>query len=205
MIGKMDCQERSGILTSQGSQDAMNDSRYKQAIERNLAELQRAILNRSTLVSLGAEGRISHLFLKLIYFALFNDYIAHCIKVFERGSRAASFWYIYRTDRKPLDGYARRNNISVATLEQVSKKLTHLRNKTHFHIDKEGVFDPKAVWLEAGLSGSELSNAVDAVWNMLNDLQTTLGLAPLALPDYNSAIARRVAILVEGGQVSRGL
>src|SRR5712692_7354016 len=99
----------------------MDDSRYKKAIERNLAELQRAILNRTTLVGLKEAGGISHLFLKLVYYALFNDYIAHCVKIFERRRGAASFWYIYHANTKPLDNYARRNNIDFVQLEQVSE------------------------------------------------------------------------------------
>jgi len=144
----------------------MKSQRYERAIERNLAELQRAILNRTTLLGLEDAG-ISHLFLKLAYYALFNDYIAHCIKVFETRKQAASFWYIYRTNQKPIDACAHREKISVKALEKVSEKLQHIRDKTHFHIDTTGVIDPKAVWHQAGLTGKELSAAVDAAWQHL--------------------------------------
>lgn len=67
----------------------MQTQRYERAIGRNLAELQRAILNRTTLLGLEDAG-VSHLFLKLTYYALFNDYIAHCIKVFECCQKSSS-------------------------------------------------------------------------------------------------------------------
>lgn len=153
----------------------MKSQRYEQVIERNLAELQRAILNRTTLFGLEDAG-IRHLFLKLAYYALFNDYIAHCIKVFETRKQAASFWYIYRTNQKPIDTCARREKISVKALEKVSEKLQHIRDKTHFHIDTTGVIDPKAVRHQAGLTGKELSAAVDAACHLLTDLQRLLRL-----------------------------
>jgi len=177
-------------------------SRYERAIQRNLAELQRAIMNRTTLLGLEAAGGISHLFLKLAYYALFNDYVAHCIKVFDRNKQSASFWYVYRTNEKPIAYFARRHKIGIATLEGVSDKLKRIRDKTHFHIDTDGVLDPKVVWREANLSGKELSAAVDAAWEILKHLEMSLQLPETTLPSYDLQVARRVAIAVEEGRLS---
>ncbi len=174
----------------------MQTQRYERAIERNLAELQRAILNRTTLLGLEDAGG-SHLFLKLTYYALFNDYIAHCIKVFECRKQAASFWYIYRSNEKPINAYARRNKISLKALETVSEKLKHIRDKTHFHIDESGVLDSKVIWRDAGLTGRELSDAVDATWSILTHLQQSLGLPEVTLPGYDRALVKRLACLIE--------
>ena len=175
---------------------SVHSQRYERAIERNLAELQRAILNRTTLLGLEDTG-VSRLFLKLTYCALFNDYIAHCIKVFETRKQVTSFWYIYRANQKPIDAYARRKKISIKTLETVSEKLKHIRDKTHFHIDETGVLDSKAVWREAGLKGKELSGAVDAAWDMLTDLQQSLKLPEVILPKYDRILVKRLARLIE--------
>lgn len=180
----------------------MQSPRYKRAIERNLAELQRAILNRTTLLGFEEANSISQLFLKLVYYALFNDYVAHCIKVFDRNRQSASFWYIHRTNQKPITAYARRHKISIAALARVSNKLKRIRDLTHFHIDTEGVLDPKAVWREADLSGKELSNAVDAAWTILRHLGSSVGLPGLTLEDYDGQVARRVAIAVEEGRMN---
>lgn len=178
-------------------------SRYERAIERNLAELQRAILNRTTLLGFEAAGSLSHDFLKLTYYALFNDYVAHCIKVFDRSKQSTSFWYIQRTNAKPVAAYARRHKISMAALERVSDKLKHIRDRTHFHIDSEGVLDPKAVWREADLTGKQLSAAVDGAWSILRDLAKSLHLPEVTLLDYDLHVPRRVAIAVEEGEMDR--
>jgi len=82
-------------------------------------------------------------------------------------------------------------------ISKVSEKLKHIRDKTHFHIDTSGVLDAKAVWREAGLSGKELSAAVDAAWHLLTDLQQSLSLPEVTLPEYNRALVRGLALLVE--------
>ena len=69
----------------------MQGKRYTKGIERNLAELQRAILNRTTMLGIERSRGVTSLFIQVSYFALFNDYVAHCIKVFERSKQAASF------------------------------------------------------------------------------------------------------------------
>ena len=162
----------------------MQGKRYTKAIERNLAELQRAILNRTTMLGIEQSRGGTSLFLQVSYFALFNDYVAHCIKVFERSKQAASFWYIYRTDQKIVDAFAKKAKIDMASLEEVSAKLKHIRDQTHFHIDTNGVLDTKAVWRAAGLTGKQLSIAVDAAWSILTHLQESLSLPEVSLPSY---------------------
>lgn len=180
-------------------------TRYQRAIDRNLAELQRAILNRTTLLGLEDAGGLSSIFLQLTYNALFNDYISHCIKVFDLGRQTASFWYIYRTDEKPITASAKRNRIDIEALERVSSKLKHIRDKTHFHIDSEAVIEPKAIWRSAGLSGKELSKAVDAAWVMLKELAAALHLPEVDLPVYDRKIARRIAVAISEGRIERDL
>src|SRR5262245_21537267 len=145
-------------------------SRYEQAIERNLAELQRAILNRITLVGLEAAAPLTRDFLKLTYYAFFNDYVAHSIKVFDRNKQSTSFWYIHRTNAKPVSAAARKHAVSLSALSDVSDKLKKIRDRTHFHIDSQGVLDPQAIWRDADLRGKELAQAVDGAWLILLDL-----------------------------------
>jgi AbiU2 len=180
-------------------------NRYERAIQRNLAELQRAIMNRTTLLGFEAAGEISHLFLQVTYYALFNDYVAHCIKVFDRNKQSASFWYVHRTNEKPIKLFARRYKIKISSLDKVSAKLKQIRDKTHFHIDTDGVLDPKAVWRDANLSGKDLSAAVDAAWKILKHLEKSLQLPETMLPHYDLKVARRVAIAVEEGSINRDL
>lgn len=178
----------------------MQRKRYMKAIERNLAELQRAILNRTTMLGIERSKGVRSLFLQVTYFALFNDYVAHCIKAFERSKGAASFWYIYRTDQKIVDTFTKSEKIDLVALEDVSAKLKHIRDKTHFHIDAEGVLDTKAIWHEAGLTGKQLSEAVDDMWSILIHLQEHLSLPAVSLPSYYKIahVYERV-VAIEGG------
>lgn len=171
----------------------MNSPRYRSAICRNLAELQRAILLGTTLVGIESVKGVYHYFLYVTYTGLFNDYIAHCIKVFEQNKRVAPFWYVYRTNEKPIKAFAQSNKIDLAALEAVSHKLKLIRNKTHFHIDKDSVLKPKAIWAQAGLAGKELANAVDAAWKILTHLQQIHGLPKITLPNDTVADAKAAA------------
>jgi hypothetical protein len=180
----------------------MDASRYEAAIERNLAELQRALLKRRAMVAMEGVG-ISNGYLKVIYYALFNDYIAHCIKVFERSSGAASFWYIYDTNQKPINDFARKNGIDLLKFEGLTESLKHVRDKTHFHIDREGVLDPEAVWQEAGLNGKELAAAVDQIWDLLNAVRRARGSESMELPPYDVDVVRRMTMLIEEGRLPK--
>jgi hypothetical protein len=183
-----------------GAITSMAVHRDRAVIQRNLAELQRAILDRTTLLGLEDAG-VSHMFLTLTYYALFNDYVAHCIKVFEKSRHAASFWDIHHRHKHSIEAIARSKGVNLKHLETVTEKLKKIRNKTHFHIDIAGVLDAKAVWWKAGLTGRQLSTAVDGAWEILNDLQRSLGGSGLSLPAYDRNFVRRVAVMVEEGRV----
>lgn len=179
----------------------MQNQRYNKAIERNLAELQRAILIRTTLLGFERESGVTSLFLKMSYFALFNDYIAHCIKVFEQSKQSASFWYIYRTNQPPINEYTSKKNIDISELEDISNRLKRIRDQTHFHIDSTGVLDTHEVWRVAGLTGKRLSDGVNAVWSILDHLQKSLSLPEVALPcTYNEAHVHERVVAIENGK-----
>lgn len=145
--------------------------RYKNAIARNLAELQRAIHNRDAMVALEAERATGYAIFRIAYLALYNDYMAHAMKVFEDSKRVASFWYLYRTDKGLLDRFAHATSIDIRSLEDMSVKLKSVRDSTHFHIDANTMSDTKGIWNEAGIKGSALSKAIDDAWRLVRHLQ----------------------------------
>lgn len=179
----------------------MDTSRYEAALERNLAELQRAIINRRAMVAMESVG-VSNDWLKVIYYALFNDYIAHCIKVFERSAGSASFWYVYESNQKPINVFASKHDIDLEIFERLTTKLKHVRDKTHFHIDREGVLDPKAVWREADLNGEELATSIDHMWALLNAARQALGRLPMEVPPYDDEFIRNLTMAVEEGRLA---
>ena len=172
----------------------MPSTRYVHAVARNLSELQRAILNRRTLVALEEERVVNLGFLRLAYLAIFNDYIAHCMKVFEESSRVASLWYLHRTDQHLVDAFASNSGIDMTAMKAVSAKLKQIRDRTHFHIDADAVQEVRAVWRAAGLTGRELSGAVDAALEIVTHLQQHHSLPEVSLPDEYAAKHLRAQI-----------
>lgn len=125
--------------------------------------------------------------------------MSHAIKVFEQSSKVASFWYLYRTDPGPIDGYARLIAYDTGKLQIVADKLRTIRNGSHFHIDKAGVLDPKVVWSGAAVTGKELGDAIDFAWGALSSIQAArYGDAP-SLLDYTPDVALAAVERVESG------
>ena len=55
---------------------------------------------------------------------------------------------------------ARTCGIDMDELRRIVPKLRHIRDKTHFHIDKRTVENPVMVWSDANLSRGELTKAL---------------------------------------------
>ena len=174
-------------------------SRYDIALKRNLAELQKALLIRITLLGIEKHRYTAKVFTRVIRDALHNDYMSHAIKVFEQSLKAASFWYLYRTDPSPIDKYARQVGCDIDNLQVVADKLKSIRNGSHFHIDKTGVLDPKVVWRGAALTGKELGAAIDFVWGALGSIQKEKGGEIPSLLDYTPDVALAALKRVESG------
>lgn len=169
------------------------------ALKRNLAELQKILLIRATLLGAHKHRGTTKIFTRIVAESLKNDHESHAMKVFEQSSKAASFWYLYRTHPGPIDKYAREFAYDIANLQLVSDKLKAIRNGTHFHIDKAGVLDPKAIWKGAALTGEELGAAIDVVWGALSSIQTSKGGLVPSLLDYTAEDALEAFKRVESG------
>ncbi|WP_147321336.1 hypothetical protein [Rhodoferax lacus] len=166
--------------------------RFIGAIARNLAELQRAIHNRDAMTVLETERATGYAIFRVAYLALYNDYMAHAMKVFENSRRVASIWYLYRTDQGVCDGFMRKASIDIQAIKEMSARLKTVRDSTHFHIDVESVADTKSVWREAGIKGSALSGAVDNAWCVVTHLQQHYGLPVVELlPEFNKEHLRK--------------
>lgn len=174
-------------------------SRFDSALKRNLAELQKALLIRATLLGIENHRYTRKVFIRVIQDALHNDYMSHAIKVLEQSSKAASFWYLYRTDPAPFQSYARRVGYDIARLQVVADKLKAIRNGSHFHIDKAGVLDPGVVWSGASLTGKELGEAIDFVWGALSEIQSGKGGQVPSLLDYTPDVVSAALKRVESG------
>ena len=164
----------------------MTSTRYEEALNRNLAELQKVLLIRETLIGIEKHRYTAKVFTRVVSDALHNDYMSHAIKVFEQNSKASSFWYIYRTDARAIDKHARDVGYDIVSLQAVTDKLKVIRNGTHFHIDSRGVLDPRAIWGDAALTGKELAAAIDFAWESLSVIMVATGGSVPSLLHYSS-------------------
>lgn len=148
----------------------MNElSRLERALERNLDEMGVAILERRALVGMEAAKSAHGMdFFRLAYNAMFNDMVARAIKVLDRNSQSSSFWYIYRCEQTIVDKFVKENGYDLQKYSDMADRLKHLRDKTHFHIDRDAVFRSKEVWTQAKITGAELKSVIDEVWNILH-------------------------------------
>ena len=143
-------------------------SRLQRALERNLDELGRAILERQAMLGMEAAGSTHGMdFFRIAYDAMFNDLLSHSIKVLDRNSQSTSFWYIYRCEKVLIDRYISEKRYRLEEYGQMADRLKKVRDKTHFHIDRDAVFSPADVWKDVNIKGSELKQVIDDVWDIL--------------------------------------
>ncbi|MDA8174450.1 MAG: hypothetical protein M0018_07665 [Nitrospiraceae bacterium] len=167
--------------------------RFERALLRNLNELGRAILERRAMVGMeAAESSHTVDFFRLAYDAMFNDMCSHAIKVFDKNPCSSTFWYLYRCEKKAVEQFAEDHKFQFSLLETLGNKLTHVRNKTHFHIDKKDVFNPEKVWREAAISGRELALGIDSAYAILAHLHQVRFGRPFNLPKYDGSDATEI-------------
>lgn len=173
--------------------------RYQKALQRNLNEIGRAILNRRAIIGLlKAETLHGIDFIRLSNWALFNDMIAHSIKVLEKRKGNASFWYIYCLKEKEINDLIKAEGINFDMIEATADSLLYIRDKTHFHIDRKAVEDPKKVWYDGDVSGNQLGAVLDDLFHILNQLHINEFDKPFDFPEYDGTDATEIAKFAEG-------
>jgi hypothetical protein len=148
----------------------MNDTTYYAVLKRNLNELVIAKLEFEAYREIGDKLLLNFYdsFFTLAQDSLFNDMVAHMIKVLDRNSQSTTFWYIFRCKAKEIKNFIRENDIVFMDIYDLAEKLKIVRDKTHFHIDKKGVKNPKAVWAEADITYDELEYNMNSLYKILN-------------------------------------
>jgi broad-specificity NMP kinase len=176
----------------------MENKRYERALIRNLHEIGRAIFERRAMVGMES-AKTSHAvdFFRLAYDALFNDMVAHIIKATDRHRESASFWYVLRCDEKTVYSYMAYKGYDLRKMEITSDKLKMIRDMTHFHIDKKSVFSPQEVWKKAKLTGRELSEFMDTIWDILNHVHEKIFGKKFIFPTYDGSDAAKILKLVK--------
>ncbi len=150
----------------------MSNVTYQSALKRNINEVAVAKLEFDAHREIANKVLLNFYdsFFSLSLDALFNDMVAHMIKLLDRNAQSTSFWYIFRYKSKGVKEYIKDNNIDFMAIYDLADKLKLVRDKTLFHIDKKGVKDPQAIWSEADITYGEIEENIDSIFNILNYL-----------------------------------
>lgn len=149
----------------------MNDP-LENAVFRNLNEVGEALYYLNSLVGMSeAKKENNILFLRLASDALKNDMMSHLMRVLDKTKSTGSFWYIYKREEKAIKTIVEKHQIDFSLLERIAKKnLNHIRNKSHFHIDRSYAYNQQDVWKEAGVSSKEIKYVLESLLLILGAL-----------------------------------
>lgn len=175
-------------------------TRLKAAVKRTFAEANNAILKLTAYNSLCREdisyARMS--FFAIVQHALYNDMVAHAIRVMDEHRDVSGFWYIHKCQSALVERTVSKAGSELATLKCTSEKLRHIREKTHFHIDRTAVQSPTEVWKSAGVTGDEFSITLRVVAQVASAVNAdALGGEPLDVTEYDGSDVHRIVAAFE--------
>jgi hypothetical protein len=179
------------------------NDRYPKALIRSINEVALAIYERRALIGVEQAGiNPGWDFFRFAYHGMFNDMLAHCMRALDKNSQSSSFWYIYRCERKAVDEYVEKANLDWSLIEAMTDKLKIVRDKTHFHIDRNAVTNPEEIWRLADIRGLQLGICLDSVLGILNALYVRQYGLPFSAPDYDGTdVVRIVRATREAGVI----
>lgn len=147
------------------------DRIFKRALLRNLFEIERAL---SYLNGYNEIERVvpynRRSFFSYSSLAMYDALILHSMKILDEHPNTASFWFLYNNDSVEIGNILKKYKTPIRKIRSLSKELSHVRNKTHFHIDKIAVFSPKKIWEEADINGNLLIEILNTLWKTLNEI-----------------------------------
>jgi hypothetical protein len=153
------------FITLLGEERRFKMDRYEKTLTRLLNELRFAISKRNAHNKLNeASASFGWGFFGYSTLAFFNDMVSHAIKVLDEHRGSVSFWYIYKANQKVANKALQEARLEVSKLRELSTALKLIRDKTHFHIDRDRVFNPSEVWKEANISGDQFNCTIEGLW-----------------------------------------
>ena len=171
----------------------IDESRFKSAVRRNLAETSNAILKRRALIGLhSAHSAHSLDFFQIAAHALYNDIVAHAMRVLDHSSQSASFWYVVRCNESLAKAIAAEHSISLEKLSDLTTRFKEIRDQTHFHIDRDAVLNPKAVWDDAEITRDELGWTLSSVFVILSEIHFRRTGERQEIPPYDGSDAAKI-------------
>lgn len=151
----------------------MDNDHLKDTVFRNFNEVGEALYYLNALVGMSeAKKENNILFLRLASDALKNDMMSHLMRVLDKTKRTGSFWCIYKREKESIMAIVKEHQIEFSLLERLADKhhVSHIRNKSHFHIDRNYAYNQQDAWKEADISSREIKNALESLLIILSAL-----------------------------------
>jgi hypothetical protein len=150
--------------------DMTSIPRYKRTVARITKETSWLLIEQEALVALSPVLCHGMDFFRVAGTGLLGDRLLRLIRVLEQDKQVASFWYLYRCNRKGVTEALNKTRLDLGDLRDFSDRLKTIRDRTFVHMDKAGVFDPQHVYNMAGITNSDVDKIIRALWNVMKDL-----------------------------------
>ncbi len=165
---------------------AIIQDRFEASLKRSLAELSSAVLKLRALDGLRSAHSVHALdFFRLAGTALFNDVLGHAMRVFDEHKQAAAFWYVVKVNEPNALNLAKELEVNFEALKLFSANIKIIRDRTHFHIDKDAVKNSALVWENADVNGNQLRVALDSAFSLLSEIYFRLSGIRISIPEYD--------------------
>lgn len=137
----------------------------KEAIFQNLNDVANARMYLQALKAMREEAiSTESMFLALASQAMINDMFTLTMRVMDKTKGVASFWYLNKMERDALEPLMKND---LKFIKDTSDSLSHARNKSHAHIDKNYVYKSHLAWNEANVSGISLERFLNIIYAAL--------------------------------------
>jgi hypothetical protein len=178
----------------------MTESIEQRAVTRCANEIGKAILYARAFKGLcKADGYYGIDFIRLAEWAFFDQMFAHAIKALNKREQSGLFFLLER-----LDPSGTRYSHKLDNVKKIEPKLKLVRDKTHFHLDRQGVRNPSAIWEKADISFDLLEAAINDAFSIISDMFRSLHGTSFELPTYDGSDATRVAELAYNSKLLEG-
>lgn len=145
-----------------------SDARFNRVVERISAEAFWLRTYQNAIDGMKGVDAIGLDFFRVSLNSLKEARLVRLIRVLEDKPRVASFWYLHKCNPSLVEAAAKNGGLDLSELKGVAYALVAIRTKTFMHIDKDGIFDPQAFYIAAGLTNNDVERIIRRLWKTMN-------------------------------------
>ncbi len=143
------------------------DAQFKRTVHRLTAEAIWLHIYQTALERMEGIEHTGLDFFLVAQTSLTDARLLRLIRVLDKNSKTASFWYLRQKNPTLVNGAAKRAGLDLKALDRLATKLVPLRNQTFMHIDREHVSNPEQLYREARITHLQIARAIDGVWKTM--------------------------------------